>query len=184
MIGTTIPSPSTSRGRSSVCSVTTPDDVRTPPTEPSDGLSESESGTLSGVVTLVQHATGWIISHHGKWATTRAGAVTLVQHASGWLIAHTDGESHAEVITPGEDSYWCDWSPVDGITQVPDLMAALVEWVAEYAKPLGLPGLDPREPEPDEILRLDDGVDEPDTGNRTCTGMPSGPSIFPRGDPL
>ena len=30
--------------------------------------------------------------HHGEWATTRAGAVTLVQHASGWLIAHTDGE--------------------------------------------------------------------------------------------
>ena len=130
-------------------------------------------------MTLVQHATGWIISHHGTWATTRAGVVTLVQHASGWLIAHTDGESHAEVIhnryldrprrgdrdgpleviTPGEDSYWCDWSPVDGVDQVPDLMAALVEWVAEYAKPLGLPGLDP--PEPDAILWLDD-LDTPE----------------------
>ena len=88
--------------------------------------------------------------HHGEWATTRAGAVTLVQHASGWLIAHTDGEHHTEVITPGEDSYWCDWSPVDGIAQVPDLMAALAEWVAEYAKPLGIPGLDQHDPEPDD----------------------------------
>jgi hypothetical protein len=100
--------------------------------------------------------------HHGEWATTRAGAVTLVQHASGWLIAHTDGEQHTEVITPGEDSYWCDWSPVDGIAQVPDLMAALAEWVAEYAKPLGLPGLDQHDPEPDDPEPDDPEPDDPE----------------------
>jgi len=84
--------------------------------------------------------------HHDEWATTRAGTVTLCQHASGWLISHSDGAEYTEVITPAEDWYVCEWAPTDGVAQVPDLMAALVEWVAEYAKPLGLPDLAPHGP--------------------------------------
>ena len=89
--------------------------------------------------------------HHGEWFTTRDGTVTICAHVSGWAAGYSDGDEYIQVSSPAYDWLECEWAPVDAVAQIPDLMAALVEFVEVNAKPLGLPGLDHRyvDPEPD-----------------------------------